>query len=380
VNSIIFSTIIALLSHCFFSVLFLLCIKKNAPKYLWLLFVVIPIPFLGTLLGATFGFDNTIIRMLFSAASFFLVGPLLYFYCKSILCKSIKKTTVLLHSIPFLLFTALLINFAPPPAPFANNEFVTQILQSSNKAKLPKHFLTFCITLSNMFYSVLIIQLIRKSKLKVKEFYSTSNYSVTLQWLQWLTVFFVLLTITSFIEKAYPGSEKYIPYVKQLGPFSSLLFVFFLSAFGFQQNVLSELCVENICIDKEINKKELVEENTEKLVEKNFCNLEEKLNQYMIKDKAFLKENLRLSDVSKAMDVSTNELSFYINHTYQKNFYKYVNDFRIAHACKLLKDETYNKYTIVAIGFESGFNSKSTFNQVFKEQVNQTPSAYRKTG
>jgi len=80
------------------------------------------------------------------------------------------------------------------------------------------------------------------------------------------------------------------------------------------------------------------------------------------------------------MNISTNELSFFINQTYQKNFYKYVNDFRIAHACKLLKDETYDKFTIVAIGFESGFNSKSTFNQVFKEQTNQTPSAYRKTG
>jgi len=360
-------------------VLFLLCIKKNAPKYLWLLFVVIPIPFIGTLLGSAFGFDNLYIRILFSAASFFLVGPLLYFYCKSILCKPIKKTTLILHGIPFLLFSVLLINFAPPPAPFGDNEFVKQILQSSNKGKLPKHFLTSCIAFSNMFYSVLIIQLIRKSKLKVKEFYSVSNYSVTLQWLQWLAVFFVFLAITSFVEKSYPGSEKSIPYVKQLGPLSSLFFVFFLSAFGFQQNVLSELCVEIICEEKELNKEVVIKEN-KKLVKKDFHDLEERLNKYMINGEAFLNENLRLSDVSKEMNISTNELSFFINQTYQKNFYKYVNDFRIAHACKLLKDETYNKFTIVAIGFESGFNSKSTFNQVFKEQTNQTPSAYRKTG
>lgn len=378
-NFIIFSTITTLLSHCFFSVLFLLCIKKNVPKYLWLLFVVIPIPFLGTLLGATFGFDNVIIRMLFSAASFFLVGPLLYFYCKSILCKQIKKYTILLHGVPFLLFSILLINFAPPPAPFADHEFVNKILQASNKAKLPKYFLTSCIAFSNMFYSVLIIQLIRKSKLKVKEFYSTSNYSVTLQWLQWLAVFFVLLAITSFVEKAYPASEKVIPYVKQLGPLSSLLFVFFLSAFGFQQNVLSELYVEKLPEEKAIIKTREVNEVILQKEEKNFNALEVKIEEYMIKEQAFLNENLRLSDVSKAMGVSTNELSFFINSTYQKNFYKYVNDYRIAHACKLLKDKSYSKYTIVAIGFESGFNSKSTFNQVFKEQTNQTPSAYRKT-
>ncbi|NQY30932.1 MAG: AraC family transcriptional regulator [Flavobacteriaceae bacterium] len=379
-NSVVFSTIIALLSHCFFSVLFLLCIKKNTPKYLCLLFVVIPIPFLGTLLGATFGFDTIIIRMLFSAASFFLIGPLLYFYCKSILCKTIQKKTLFLHSIPFLLFSILLINVAPPPAPFGDNDFVSQILQASNKVKLPKYFLTTCITLSNIFYSVLIIQLIRKSKLKVKEFYSVINYSVTLQWLQWLAVFFVLLAITSFIEKAYPGSEKAIPYVKQLGPVSSLLFVFFLSAFGFQQNVLSELCAERLSEEKSIIKAEKVHEVIPQKEEKNFNALEMKMEEYMIGEQAFLNENLRLSDVSKAMEVSTNQLSFFINSTYQKNFYKYVNDFRIAHACKLLKDETYNKYTIVAIGFESGFNSKSTFNQVFKEQTNLTPSAYRKVG
>jgi len=375
----VFSSIIALLSHCFFSVLFLVCLKKDAPKYLWLLFVVIPIPFSGTLLGSIYGFDNTLIRMVFSAASFFLVGPLLYFYCKSILCESVKKKTVFFHNIPFLLFSILLLSFAPPPAPFGDNEFVTQIFQSSNKAKLPKHFLTSCIALSNICYSVLIIQLIRKSKLKVREFYSASNYSITLQWLQLLAVFFVLLAITSFIEKAYPGSEKAIPFVKQLGPLSSLLFVFFLSAFGFQQNVLSELCSEKKNNNQEMNAQ--VGEN-KKLhnKEKSFDYLEAQLNQYMVIEKAFLSENLRLSDVAKKMDLSTNDLSYFINQTYQKNFYKYVNDFRIAHACKLLKDESYRKYTIVAIGFESGFNSKSTFNQVFKEQTNLTPSAYRKTG
>jgi len=225
---------------------------------------------------------------------------------------------------------------------------------------------------------VLIIQLIRKSKSKVKEFYSNSNYSITLQWLQWLAVFFVLLAITSFVEKSYPGSEKAIPYVKQLGPISSLLFVFFLSAFGFQQNVLSELCSEKKNKEQEI-KTHVIEGEKQHNKEKNFDDLEEQLNRYMVNEKAFLNENLRLSDVAKEMDVSTNDLSYFINQTYQKNFYKYVNDFRIAHACKLLKDESYHKYTIVAIGFESGFNSKSTFNQVFKEQTNQTPSAYRKT-
>jgi len=375
----VFSSIVALLSHCFFSVLFLVCIKKDRPKYLWLLFVVIPSPFIGTLLGTLYGFDNTFIRMVFSAASFFLVGPLLYFYCKSILCESINKKTAFFHSIPFLLFSILLINFTPPPAPFGDNEFVTQIFQSSNKTKLPKHFLTSCIALSNICYSVLIIRLIRKSKLKVKEFYSISNYSITLQWLQWLAVFFVLLAITSFIEKAYPGSEKAIPYVKQLGPVSSLLFVFFLSAFGYQQNVLSELCSEKRNSEQDVIRY-VVEDKKLHNKEKSFDNLREQLNQYMVIDEAFLNENLRLSDVAKEMSISTNELSFFINNTYQKNFYKYVNDYRIAHACKLLKDETYDKYTIVAIGFESGFNSKSTFNQVFKEQTNLTPSAYRKTG
>lgn len=378
-NPIILSIIVALLSQCFFSVLFLLCIKKNAPKYLWLLFVVIPIPFIGTLLGSIYGFDNTLIRMVFSAASFFLVGPLLYFYCKSILCESVKKKTVFFHVIPFLLFSILLLNFAPPPAPFGDSEFVTQIFHSSNKAKLPKHFLTSCIALSNICYSVLIIQLIRKSKLKVREFYSASNYSITLQWLQLLAVFFVLLAITSFIEKAYPGSEKAIPCVKQLGPLSSLLFVFFLSAFGFQQNVLSELCSEKRNNNQEINA-QVGEDKKLHNKEKSFDYLEGQLNQYMVIENAFLNENLRLSDVAKKMDLSTNDLSYFINQTYQKNFYKYVNDFRIAHACKLLKDESYHKYTIVAIGFESGFNSKSTFNQVFKEQTNLTPSAYRKTG
>lgn len=366
-NSLVYFSIIALLSHCFFSILFLTCIKKDAPKFLWLLFVVIPIPFIGTILGPISGFDNTIIRLLFSAASFFLIGPLLYFYCKSILCEVIPKKVLLLHCVPFLFFTFLLINFAPPPAPFGDTELVDVILKSSNKARLPKHILTACITLSNICYSILIIRLIQKSKLKIKEFYSTTNYSITLQWLYWLAIFFVLLSLISFLEKINPGGENFIPYTNQLGPLSNLLFVFFLSGFGFQQGILTELSTKKTEATQDVSDVIL---EPKKIIKKenNFDDLEVKLNQYMIMKKGFLNENLRLSDVAKEVNVSSNELSFFINQSYQKNFYKYVNGFRVDHACQLLKDTSYDKYTIVTIGYESGFNSKSTLIKFLKNK------------
>ncbi|WP_449397875.1 helix-turn-helix domain-containing protein [Chryseobacterium wanjuense] len=67
-----------------------------------------------------------------------------------------------------------------------------------------------------------------------------------------------------------------------------------------------------------------------------------------------------------------------INAGFQKNFFQYVNEYRIEHAKKLLKDNSKNKLSILGIAYESGFNSKTSFNTTFKKLTNQTPSEFKK--
>jgi len=60
------------------------------------------------------------------------------------------------------------------------------------------------------------------------------------------------------------------------------------------------------------------------------------------------------------------------------NFPDYINKYRVKEAKKLLGDNNFSAYTIVAIGLECGFNSKSTFYYAFKKFTGLTPTAYRK--
>jgi len=67
-----------------------------------------------------------------------------------------------------------------------------------------------------------------------------------------------------------------------------------------------------------------------------------------------------------------------VNQFSEKNFSDYINSLRVDEAKKLLKNADFEAYTIVAIGLECGFNSKSTFYTAFKKFTGQTPTAYRK--
>ena len=63
---------------------------------------------------------------------------------------------------------------------------------------------------------------------------------------------------------------------------------------------------------------------------------------------------------------------------FRKNFYNFINEFRIEAAKEILQDPSSKGKNILQIAYEVGFNSKSAFNTYFKRLTGKTPSAYRK--
>uniref|UniRef100_UPI003218E5F0 helix-turn-helix domain-containing protein n=1 Tax=Chryseobacterium sp. TaxID=1871047 RepID=UPI003218E5F0 len=107
--------------------------------------------------------------------------------------------------------------------------------------------------------------------------------------------------------------------------------------------------------------------------------LSQRLLKFMETDSPYLDEELSLQKLSLLMNVSTHQLSQTINQGLNTNFYKFVNAYRIKEVKKKLKDPEFEKYSILGIAFESGFNSKSTFNKIFKEETGITPSEFKKS-
>ncbi len=96
----------------------------------------------------------------------------------------------------------------------------------------------------------------------------------------------------------------------------------------------------------------------------------------MVTSRHYLDPELDLGELASRLAATPRELSEAINGVGTQSFYEFVNHYRIEAAKKALSDEP--QVQILNIAFASGFNSKSTFNQLFKKATGSTPSAFRK--
>jgi len=103
--------------------------------------------------------------------------------------------------------------------------------------------------------------------------------------------------------------------------------------------------------------------------------LASKLERLMNQQKAFKDPDLKLNSLSKMLTVSPHQLSQLLNEHLENNFTTYINSYRIEEACGIII--TNNRLTLEAVGYEVGFNSKSTFFTAFKKHTGMTPLSYQ---
>lgn len=103
-----------------------------------------------------------------------------------------------------------------------------------------------------------------------------------------------------------------------------------------------------------------------------------KLEHLISTEKLFANCNLTVEDVASRLEARPKHVSQVINEHYQRNFYNFINYYRIVEAQKLLLSDEFEKYSIQGIAQMVGFVSKSTFNTAFKKQTGQTPSEFKK--
>lgn len=102
------------------------------------------------------------------------------------------------------------------------------------------------------------------------------------------------------------------------------------------------------------------------------------LKEIVVDNKRYLDPILSLESVAEEVGLSKSHLSRTIHSELQTSFSDYVNSLRIDEAKKLLLNPDFAKYTLISIGLESGFNSKTTFNTAFKKFTGVTPSQFKK--
>lgn len=98
----------------------------------------------------------------------------------------------------------------------------------------------------------------------------------------------------------------------------------------------------------------------------------------MEEQKLYQDSELKLADLAKELSISSHNLTEILNQYMGQNFYDFVNHYRVKEVKqKLLGPDSKNK-TVLALALDAGFNSKSSFNSLFKKQTGMTPSQFRK--
>jgi AraC-like DNA-binding protein len=118
------------------------------------------------------------------------------------------------------------------------------------------------------------------------------------------------------------------------------------------------------------NRSGLTKENSDEILGK--------LLHFMRSERPYLEPEITIEKLAKRLAVKRHHLTEVINEGLEKNFFLFINEYRIASVKHALADEDGQSRTLLDIAYDAGFNSKSSFNLAFKRIMGTTPSQYRK--
>ncbi len=121
---------------------------------------------------------------------------------------------------------------------------------------------------------------------------------------------------------------------------------------------------------------EAIDTEKEAAQEQLLLSWKEKIDLFMDEQKPYTNAGLTLTELAGMLKISPHLLSKVINEVYQKNFFDFINSYRIEAFKERFEDPRNRQYTMLAIAFEVGFNSKTAFNRAFKKMTQQTPREY----
>ncbi len=101
-----------------------------------------------------------------------------------------------------------------------------------------------------------------------------------------------------------------------------------------------------------------------------------RLNSLMDDDSLYLEPELSLKLLAEHMNLPPNHMSQLLNEGFEQNFADYINTYRLNEFKSKLSTDAAHQLTLLALAYDSGFNSKTVFNTFFKKKVGITPKAY----
>jgi AraC-like DNA-binding protein len=312
-------------------------------------------------------------------------GPYLYLYTTYLVERKVRfEYTDLLHFLPFVIVTACYFIFFKDVVDF------NEVNYFQNDYYLWVRILYGIIfIISIVAYTVFTYVKLWRFRKDMASNFSYWTRQLRLLWLNFIPALFVLLFLIYFIAGAINAfSFKKVFDISALSHIGLTIIAFAISYFGVRQMSLFRPVYIKVAKERpEIanDAKESAEDGAQierktkvRFTEEEAQALIVKLNRHMEEERPYINPELTLYDLSSQLNLTKNELTDLLNNHIGKNFFAFVNEFRLKAVIRKFENPDFGHYTIIAIAYDCGFNSKSTFNSIFKQHTGQTPSEYKK--
>jgi len=298
-----------------------------------------------------------------------LHGPLLWFYAKSLTSLNFalgwKNLT---HFIPFVLLAPhILMLFNGIPAEQRLEAIRSEIFVQWWFYKFYVSFITVSI-FTYLIWSISLLVKFQKN-IVIKHIETAINF-------RWIIFFFTITLIIYGVTLPINVLDIFFDFVsfKNYQYISYLIASLFIPIIGFFGHLSENVIIYEAEIDGQNLGKEhknIIRKETEKQI------FIESLYNFIDKEKPYTLPDLSLHKLANMLSVTPEYLSEIINNDLNKNFLDFINTLRVEEFKKRLQHDKNQNRLLIDIAYEVGFNSKATFNRVFKNKTTLTPSEYK---
>lgn len=301
-------------------------------------------------------------------SAYWLEGPLLLWYTRSLVYKNYRlRKFDLIYLLPFALY---LIYITVSFYSLSDTNKVSLLYSHETvNASFVHHSVGFIREAVRVAFSVLCIIEIKRCRQKIRNRYSSIE-KIDLGWLNFLVISFLFIRLwavfvsLSIILFVYADIKINFANLGLFGNYATLGLMTALIYFGIRFSSIFE-GMDNV---------DAVQGPPSQEID---LTVIKSIEAYMQTKKPFLANILTLDQLATQMEMPSRTLSSIINRHFERNFFEFINEYRIDEAKRQLADPANKNKTIIDIMDQSGFNSKATFNTFFKKLVGVTPSQYR---
>lgn len=195
------------------------------------------------------------------------------------------------------------------------------------------------------------------------------------RWLKYYLHFYSFM-ITIEIYRSWFGTESLVSYHSLLLLTTCALLTVLICQLLTRANFLPTIDQEDV--DRVLSNDTSIEDKPSRHYQDEYPHVKQQLIDLMTNQRPYLNPNITLKELAELLSVPSRALSEHINECYECNFSDFINRARVEEAKQLIESGNMQNQSLFHVALDSGFNSKSSFNVMFKRHTGVTPSSYRR--